>query len=509
MFLVVLLVPQIGESLSRRGQRSAIGGDVVALEPIDGRPVASPGEPSGSLSLTSPRMLAALDERPWRTSRSTLEGGSPRGGSGSSASGAPPPVSAPPREELAIARTFDPPLSRARFEAARHPEGMVDPTRPPRLAEWREPDEADLSVALPGLVRVEYTMDESLTERVFEILRRGRVARGVAIVLDPRTGRLLAYASMDEDALPAGRAYPAASIVKILTASAVLERRGARSTTTCVYRGNKYRLNRRRLKPPKTGREASLESALASSNNQCFARWALNLVGAEGLRETFERFGWLSAPAPGHDAGWLEDLDSDLDLGRLGSGLDGIHVTPLHVAQMASILTHGEWIEPWWIDRVVDAFGRPLQLPARRPNRPVIDRGIADRLRSMMVATTKRGTAKSAFRDRRGRPRVGGIDVAGKTGNLTGWDPYGRYEWFLGLAPADEPAIAVVVLQLQGHMWWRRSTELASDVLRAVFCDKSGCRHELAARWTGDGASGHRPTLVSETHRPRVVADSK
>jgi membrane peptidoglycan carboxypeptidase len=416
----------------------------------------------------------------------------------------------PPTAASAVDRPyFDPPRSRERFELARNQPGMIDPRAARRLAEWRDPGEGDVLVATPGRVRVEYSMDEALTERVFEIMRRGRVAQGHAIVIDPRSGKLLAYVSTDERTLPAAKAYPAASIVKILTASAVLETRGVGDAATCVYRGNKYRLNRRRLEPPKDGREASLETALASSNNQCFARWALHSVGEPRLRETFERFGWLSRPAPGHEAGRLEELQTDLDLGRLGSGLDGVLVTPLHVAQIASILTHGEWVEPWWIDRVVDAFGRPLRVAERRPNRPVLERDVAARLRSMMVATTKRGTAKSAFRDRRGRPRVGSIDVAGKTGNLTGWDPYGRYEWFLGLAPAENPTVAVVVLQLQGHMWWRRSTELASDVLRAVFCDRAGCRTELAKRLTEEDAERAMPTLISQTSRPRVVPQSE
>lgn len=408
-----------------------------------------------------------------------------------------------------VRRAFDPPRSRERFEAARTRIGMIDSGSAPRLSEWRNPSEGNVQVATPGRVRVEYTFDEELMERVFEILRRGRVAKGHAIVLDPRSGRLLAYVSTDEDGLPAEKAYPAASIVKILTAAAVLEGDERADAASCVYLGNKYRLNRRRLVPPKQGRHANLETALASSNNQCFAQWALHSVGETRLHETLARFGWLDSPAPGHEPGRVDALETDLDLGRLGSGLDGLRVTPLHVAQLASILTHGEWIEPWWVERVVDAYGRTLRLDERRPNRRVLSRDIADRLRSMLVATTKRGTAKSAFRDRRGRPRVGSIDVAGKTGNLTGWDPYGRYEWFLGLAPAEDPRVAVVVLQLQGHMWWRRSSELASDVLRAVFCDQQGCRPEYADRWTGDPERSTTPQMISLLGRPRVVGDSE
>ncbi len=429
-------------------------------------------------------------------------------------SGPSPSVSSGPVAELSVGRpatglVFDPPRSQARFELARAQAESVDPSAAPRLVEWRDRVEGGyVASTTPGPVRVEYSLDEVLTARIFQILKRGRVSRGHVIVLDPRDGRLLAYVSTDEERLPPGRAYPAASIVKILTAAAVLEQGVGEDESSCVYRGNKYRLNRRRLDRPKQGREASLETALASSNNQCFAQWALHTVGETRLRETFERFGWLAMPAPGHEEGQVEPLETPLDLGRMGSGLDGVRVTPLHVAQLASILTHGDWVEPWWVDRVVDVYGVELPTALQRPNRRVLSKDIAQRLRLMLVATTKRGTARSAFRDRRGRPRLGSIDVAGKTGNLSGRNPSGRYEWFLGLAPAQDPKIAVVVLQLQGHMWWRRSTELAADVLQEVFCDTEGCSGERADRWTGDLGDWATPLLVSELGRRRVVGHS-
>ena len=60
-------------------------------------------------------------------------------------------------------------------------------------------------------------------------------------------------------------------------------------------------------------------------------------------------------------------------------------------------------------------------------------------LRELMVGVVARGTAKSAFRDTRGRPLLGPVRVAGKTGSLSGVDPKGRYEWFIGVAPAESP----------------------------------------------------------------------
>lgn len=421
-----------------------------------------------------------------------------------------PSVSAPPPAEPLTAEVLDPPRTRARFSEARLHAAEFDPAASPRLVEWMNPsgDRRAVPRDQPPSdgIRVEYSLDEALTGEVFEILRKGRVDRGHAIVLDPRNGRVLAYVSTDPETFPAKRAYPAASIVKVLTAAAMLEEEEGGASASCVYRGNKYRLNRRRLDRPSSGRTSGLEDALASSNNQCFSQWALHSLGEEKLTAIFKRFGWLSSPAPGHDAGRYEAVESRLDLGKLGSGLDGMRVTPLHVAALTTVLTGGELLEPWWVDRVVDARGRSIDLPERTEPRIVLPKERAETLREMLVATTTRGTAKSAFRTRRGRPKLGDIKVAGKTGNLTGRDPYGRYEWFMGLAPADDPQIGVVVLQLQSNLWWKKSSELAASILNEVFCDRSGCRPSRADRLTGDLGSDVAPLHVSELERPRQLS---
>ena len=67
----------------------------------------------------------------------------------------------------------------------------------------------------------------------------------------------------------------------------------------------------------------------------------------------------------------------------------------------------------------------------------------------MLVETTRSGTARRAFRKRNGQPLLGGVSVAGKTGSLSGKDPDGRYEWFIGVAPADAPRVAVAAVVVQ------------------------------------------------------------
>ena len=174
---------------------------------------------------------------------------------------------------------------------------------------------------------------------------------------------------------------------------------------------------------------------------------------------------------------------SESQLFVLGCGLAGCRITPLHAAQLASVLARGERVAPRWIERVFDASGRELPIPAATAPRRVISHELAAELREMLVDTTMRGTARSAFRTRSGAPRLGKVEVAGKTGSLSGKDPTGRYEWFIGVAPADEPRIAVAVLMVQGDLWWRSASQIAGDVLTRVFCERNRCAATHVERW--------------------------
>ena len=129
---------------------------------------------------------------------------------------------------------------------------------------WEEP-------GAPGPLRVEYTLDAELTRQAFRVLKQGRVALGHVILLDPKTGRVLAYASTDSEGFPATRAYPAASLVKVITAAAALDASPETAGIPCRFSGSPYKLTRRRLDPPRSGNTVSLRKALATSNNQCFA----------------------------------------------------------------------------------------------------------------------------------------------------------------------------------------------------------------------------------------------
>jgi hypothetical protein len=358
------------------------------------------------------------------------------------------------------------------------PEGFQSP----RLVESLSLEAAGAAAAA-GPLRVEYTLDAELTEIVQDIFRRGRVQLGLAVVLDPVSGEVLAYTGTDAERLPPQRAYPAASLVKVVTAAAALAEDPRADRRACRFNGSPYRLTPARLAPPRRGTEVTLERALATSNNQCFAQIAVRDLGPVGLVDAFERFGLLEPPAPGHEAGRAADPGDDRYLlGKMGCGLAGLSITALHAAQLAAVLADGSLPAARWITRVTDSRGVELALPPRSAQRRVLDPGVARRVREMMVATTVSGTARSAFR-RDARPLLARVPVAAKTGSLSGRNPPGRYEWFIATAPADQPRVALAVLVVQGRRWHVSGSQVGARILRAIFCRQGRCAPELADRW--------------------------
>ncbi len=346
---------------------------------------------------------------------------------------------------------------------------------------------------------IEYTFDPELSRSVYAMLEKGRVDLGHVIVADARTGRILAYASTDPRRFPPTGRYPAASLVKVVTAAAALPRSPDLGRKDCVYAGSPYRLTPARIDPPRKGRPITFARALGQSNNQCFAQLAVHQLGSQRLLASIRSFGWLSSPAPGHPAGRANPGSSRYDLGMLGSGLSGTEITPLHALQMALTLSDGTVRHPYWIERVVDEEGELLSAPQLVNDEPrALSERDAGRLRELMTETTVRGTARRAFRTRNGRPVLGDVRVAAKTGSLSGKNPPGHYDWFAAVAPADDPRVAIAVLTVRQRKWYQSSSQLGAQVLKQMFCPRGRCRVDAADEWLDVPAHAPEPKAVPD-----------
>jgi cell division protein FtsI/penicillin-binding protein 2 len=127
-------------------------------------------------------------------------------------------------------------------------------------------------------------------------------------------------------------------------------------------------------------------------------------------------------------------------------------------------------------------------MPATAPGREILSPALTDELRGMLIETTRSGTARRAFRKRNGKPLLGSVAVAGKTGSLSGKNPDGRYEWFIGVAPADAPRVAIAAVVVQTPRYWRTASQVAAAVLEGVFCERGRCDAARADRFTAPQA---------------------
>jgi hypothetical protein len=371
------------------------------------------------------------------------------------------------------------------------------PAWPTALAEAPRDRVIERSEVAPGAdgvrspVEIEYTLDPVLTERVVGMLRDVDLAH--VIVMDPADGRILTYASTEPSEFPATRTYPTASLMKVVTASAVLSRSPAAAQRPCHFIGSPYYLTQQLLDPPtRRGHTASFVDALATSNNQCFAQLAVHELGSLAVIDQMEALGLLESPAAGHQAGEVDPVHDRLELGKLGSGLAGSRISPLAAARLVATLADGQVVAPHWIARVRDANGSELRVPQVLAPRPALSGAVTSELRSMMVQTTMRGTARRAFHARDGSLLLGPIPVAGKTGSLNGLNPDGHYEWFIGIAPAQSPTIAIATLVVNRGKRGRSASQIAAQVLQSVFCQNGACRAEAGGRRTADRRSKAR-----------------
>jgi len=326
--------------------------------------------------------------------------------------------------------------------------------------------------------RVRYTLDPEMQEQALAVFRKYGVPYGAFVAVEPATGRILALAeySREEPELRdfCRRAtYPAASLIKVVTAAAVLEAGLATPGTLVRYEGSPYRLYPRKLSAANKWREnnvSTVAEALGKSNNVVFAKLGLEL-GAEGLEDALSRFGFnrpIPLDFPLQESRGVVPTER-FPLGRTAAGFGGVYVSPVHAALIAAAVGNGGvMMRPYLVESVEDGAGKVLYRAAPAPLWRSTTPEVAARVGEMMERTVTGGTSAKVFH-RYARKLRRDVGVAGKTGSLTGDDPPGRYEWFIGFAPLDEPKLAVASLIVNHDLWHIKGTYVAQAVMKEFF----------------------------------------
>ncbi len=310
---------------------------------------------------------------------------------------------------------------------------------------------------------------------------------GALVAIEPKTGRVLALVEYSADGHPEGAAthplYPAASVFKIITGAALLEKGISPDAETC-YHGGLHGIVSKLLqdKPRLDSRCLSLSMALAKSANVVFAKMAERHLDAPALREEAERFMFNRSvwadPAVGASTARIPE--HGLEFAKSAAGFGDVKLSPLHAALIAAAVGNGgDMRDPTLIDSLDGSAAAP------QGERRIMRAETATKLKEMMKLTVSEGTASSSFRERRG-PILGDIAVAGKTGSLSNHEkPFKDYSWFVGFAPADDPKIAVAAVVVNGLKWSIHAPFVAREALRSYLVGGS--------MGTPPPAHSHRP----------------
>jgi cell division protein FtsI/penicillin-binding protein 2 len=364
------------------------------------------------------------------------------------------------------------------------------PPGPPLvLGDFELDEDSGRYVAPLGGGRAVLTLEPGLQARLTRLLADYRVPWGATVLLEPRTGRVLALAEYSQKE-PGARGLslramaPAASIFKIVTTAALLQRGVGPDAEVC-YHGGKHGLAPRHLAddPQRDRRCLTLAAALGHSANAVFAKLADRGLSAELLRSEAEHFLW-NAPIPFArpvEVSRADIPDDPFSLAQTAAGFGPVRLSALHAAVVAAIVANGGVFVPPEIVDSAEGAPRPGSPDARR----VVDERVAEALGGMMRTTVTEGTARRFFRDRQARAAFGDLAIAGKTGSLAERDPYRDYSWFVGFAPVDHPQVAVASVVVNERLWRVRAPYVAREALRAWFEGAPGRTHaalDLARR---------------------------
>jgi cell division protein FtsI/penicillin-binding protein 2 len=324
-----------------------------------------------------------------------------------------------------------------------------------------------------------FTVHGDLQQRVHDFLAKYQVPYGVFVAIEPATGRILAmtaYSSVDpvwaENA--SFELYPMASLFKIVTASAALESRKITPETVIEFRGNATSENPRYWEASPKGRNnrTDVTHAMGKSINPVYGRLACDIAGKASVMECVDRFGFNQPLLPGTSVkeSTAVEPESSHGLMRMGAGLDHeVRISPLHATvMMAAIANGGRMMAPVLTDRITDRKGRQKDVFTPREIRRLVTPETATSLTRMLSSTVTTGTSRRAFHDRRGRPRLD-VDIAAKTGSITGSDPRGHYSWFAAFAPTQNPRIALVALVINQDKWKIKSAQVGELALEEFF----------------------------------------
>ncbi len=311
--------------------------------------------------------------------------------------------------------------------------------------------------------RIQHLVEGQLKQAVTDKGAKG----GYAIVMDPRTGEILALAnqpSFDPNYYTSGGASPGkncaitdvydpGSTFKPFLVASALEEKVVKETDRIFCENGNYAVAGRVIHEAQRKRHGVLtvREIIKYSSNIGSAKIA-ERMGSERFHTYISRFGFGSKTGidlNGESAGLLRSHQNwtRVDLTRIAFG-QGISITPIQlITALSALANDGVLMKPYVIKGVVDRKGQIIKEFHPTVVRKVISPATAKRITSIMtdVVGAEDGTGK--------RARIENVNVAGKTGTSQKFD-FARHVYsservrtsFMGFFPSEAPQIAILVV---------------------------------------------------------------
>ena len=323
------------------------------------------------------------------------------------------------------------------------------------------------------------------TEQALEAgVKKSNAKSGMAIVLNPKTGEILAMANYPTfnpnkytefaAEIFANRAihdiYAPGSVFKLITYSSAIDSKIINPDGQIDLSKGFVEVAGRRFDDPHATKAMSYSEALAVSSNAAAIKTAMRL-GKDGFYSYAQKFGFgqptgieLPAEANGilrSPANWYGDSLASMSIGY------EIGVTALQMATAyAAIANDGVRVQPHIIKETRRADGKVFSTTTPQQTR-IVSAQTARGLKKMLREVVLKGTAK--------RAQLNGYTSAGKTGTAWKYNAQikrvdsGKYvSSFIGFAPADNPEVVIAVVMDEPKSGARDGGQVSAPVFREI-----------------------------------------
>jgi cell division protein FtsI (penicillin-binding protein 3) len=305
--------------------------------------------------------------------------------------------------------------------------------------------------------QLQYVTEKALEKAVVE----SRAAAGMAVVLDPRTGELLALANAPrfnpnspKDARPEAirnravtDAFEPGSTFKAFVVAIALDEKVITEDSEFDCERGRWVVGRHVVHDTHPHGLLKPRDILQVSSNIGAAKVAQKL-GRERLFAAYQRFGFgekVGLGLPGEGRGSVPFPRADISLATQAFG-QGLTVTAVQLAAAYGALANGGVLmKPYLVSKVVDPDGVVLLENGPTAVRRVVSEKAARQVVAMLESVVEPGgTAPKA--------RLDEYRVAGKTGTAQKVDPLAggysdkRIASFVGLVPAEAPRAVILVV---------------------------------------------------------------